>query len=243
MPRCALPQAFDPPTPGSDARPPDRHAPPAWRATFCFIMGSAGDGARADEPTLPMPESLPHPRRQRHARHGVRRTIVGLLMACAASLALAGDLDVILVRHAEKDSGPAVDATDPPLSAAGRARAAALVEALAGQPPSAIYASQFRRTRETAQAVADALGVAVEVQPINGSLEAHSAEFAATLRERHGAGGTVLVVGHSNTLPALAEALGAQPLPAIAEDEYDRIIRVRVGTDPTSSSTTRYGAR
>ena len=55
-------------------------------------------------------------------------------------------------------------------------------------------------------------------------------EFAATLRARH-VSGTVLVVGHSNTVPAIAQALCGCSIEPIAEMEYGRRITVRVHPD------------
>ncbi len=52
-----------------------------------------------------------------------------------------------------------------------------------------------------------------------------------------------LVVGHSNTTPALVEALGGDPIAPIDEMEYDRIYVVTVAPDGTvSSSLLRFGA-
>jgi hypothetical protein len=40
----------------------------------------------------------------------------------------------------------------------------------------------------------------------------------------------VLIVSHSNTLPALVQELSGQAVPQIAEDEYDNIYVVTVPT-------------
>jgi probable phosphoglycerate mutase len=56
---------------------------------------------------------------------------------------------LLLIRHGEPDTqhGPR---PDPPLSADGRAQAAALAGWLAGAPPAAVYTSPLLRARETA---------------------------------------------------------------------------------------------
>jgi len=132
----------------------------------------------------------------------------------------AGDASVVVVvRHAEKATD---DPRDPSLSEAGQARAAALAERLANTPPDAIYATQFRRTRDTAAPTAAAAGVAVQVRPVDASNAAtHAADLA---RELHAlpAGSTALVVGHSNTVPGIVAAVSGQRVPDMPETEYDR---------------------
>lgn len=126
--------------------------------------------------------------------------IAGLLLAGCASTRVADDAvaTYLLVRHAEKDTSVA---SDPPLTAAGHARAQRLAEQLRNTPLDAIYSSSYRRTRQTATPVADAHRLAiVDYDP------ADAAAFAARLRGAHPRG-QVLVVGHSNTLPPLASAL------------------------------------
>ena len=55
--------------------------------------------------------------------------------------------------------------------------------------------------------------------------------------------GRHVVVGHSNTTPALVERLGGDALSPIEELEYDRIYVVVLGPDGTvTSSLLRFGA-
>ena len=61
-----------------------------------------------------------------------------------------------------------------------------------------------------------------------------AAEFAAQLRREH-RGGTVLVVGHSNTAPQIAAALCACDVAPMAETEFDRLMTVTV--DPGGRTT------
>jgi phosphohistidine phosphatase SixA len=124
---------------------------------------------------------------------------------------------IVLVRHADRASNPQ---DDPPLTAAGAKRAQDLAVALGNANLSAIITTQLRRTRETAQPIAAALGLAAETIELNPEKpDAHIKAVLAALRSR--AGGSVLVVGHSTTVPALIEALGGPHLPAICETVYD----------------------
>jgi len=108
---------------------------------------------------------------------------------------------VVAVRHAEKDSGD-----DPGLTEAGRARAKALAEALAHAHVQAILVSSARRTQETAAPTAAHARVEPRVIPMDGGLDAHVAALAKAVKAE--AGKTVLVVGHTNTVPPLLRALG-----------------------------------
>jgi broad specificity phosphatase PhoE len=122
---------------------------------------------------------------------------------------------VLLVRHAEKAAEPS---DDPPLSAAGSARARALAAALADAGVGAVIVSPRIRTRDTAQPLLDTLHLAPEVVPLGGPAAAHAEGVAAAVR-RH-AGQVVLVVGHSNTVPAIVAALGGPRLPDICDAAY-----------------------
>lgn len=134
--------------------------------------------------------------------------------------AAVGGATFIVVRHAEKatDGG-----SDPPLSEAGRARAAALSARLRERGLVAAYATGFRRTRHTAAPAAAAHGIAVT--PYDAAAPAQA--FADRLRAAH-ASGTVLVVGHSNTVPAIVAALCACQVAAIDESDYGNLYEVRV---------------
>lgn len=141
---------------------------------------------------------------------------------------------VLLVRHGEKEKGE-----DPVLSQAGSARAQALVHSVGSAGVSAVYATPYRRTQQTAQPLAQYLGLRVAVR------DAGEKQAQAFVREllRTNAGQTVLVVGHSNTLPALAEALTGEPFQAIADDEYDLLLVVTLpAVGPAQRVTLRYGA-
>lgn len=146
-----------------------------------------------------------------------------LLSACAGLPKPGSDTVFIVVRHAEKAEAPA---EDPPLTAAGRARAQALATLLADVPLSAIYSTATRRTRETARPLAEAKGL--EVREYDGS--APPTETVTVMHLRH-VGQQVLVVGHSNTVPMLVSTLCACPVPPIDESVYGEVYEVRIRAD------------
>ncbi len=161
-------------------------------------------------------------------RRGAQTVALALLVAaCVPTRPAAATLEVVIVRHAEKASD---DPRDPSLNGVGMARAQRLASALAGAPLVAVYATQFRRTRQTALPAATAHGLPVS----NYDAQSAPGEFAALLRQRHSRG-TVLVVGHSNTVPAIAAALCGCAVAPMAEDEYGRRLRVRVDRDGTAT--------
>lgn len=136
---------------------------------------------------------------------------------------------VILVRHAEKAAEPAAD---PPLTSVGVARAEALLDLVRDANVRAIITTQFARTRQTAVPTAARLGITAEV--MDARAPQHVKAVADSILARH-RGTTVLVVGHSNTVPAIVAALGA-PLPAnICDAEYDNVFVVTV--PPTGATT------
>ncbi|HEY6325706.1 MAG TPA: histidine phosphatase family protein [Candidatus Cybelea sp.] len=72
-------------------------------------------------------------------------------------------LHVALIRHGPtewNESGRFQGSTDLPLSDRGRAHARAVARALVGDGVRRVYSSDLQRARETAQAIADANGVA-----------------------------------------------------------------------------------
>ena len=139
--------------------------------------------------------------------------LVHLLAACGTTVRRdTAPLTFVVVRHAEKATD---DPENPGLSAAGRARATALAERLRDAPLVAAYATEFRRTQQTAQPAAALHGVPVQAYFARGP----AAEVVAQWRQAHDAG-TVLVVGHSNTVPQLARALCACEVPDMDEAVY-----------------------
>ena len=153
-----------------------------------------------------------------------------------ASLSAAPDSDaspptvVVLVRHAEKVD----DSRDPDLSEAGITRARELATMLADADFDHVWSTDFKRTRDTAGPTAQAASLETELYD-----PSDLSAFADQLLEM---GGRHLVVGHSNTTPALVTALGGDPGSAIDDAEYDRLYVVSA-PDRDSAVTTllRFG--
>jgi broad specificity phosphatase PhoE len=170
----------------------------------------------------------------------MRRLFVILaVIALAAAPIQAQPSTVILVRHAEKASQ--TDA-DPPLSAAGMQRARDLLAAIGEARVSSIITTQYIRTKETAAPVADALHLTPIVVANSGNVATHVAAVAAAVRSRP-AGDVVLVVGHSNTIPAIIGALGGPKLPNLCDSQYATIFVLEMsGPKPPRLIRATYGA-
>lgn len=131
------------------------------------------------------------------------------MMAVAQTSETAGT--IFLVRHAEKVS----DAPDALLSKVGEQRAVCLAQTLGDAHIRAIYATQVKRTQQTARPLAKKLGI--EPTIVNGD---DSAALAADIKKDI-ATKNVLVVGHSDTLPKVLSQIGISNPPAIAGNDYD----------------------
>ncbi|GAA5079894.1 SixA phosphatase family protein [Lysobacter panacisoli] len=148
-----------------------------------------------------------------------------LLGGCASTPRADADTSAqattfVLVRHAEK-VGDGSD--DPALTVAGEARAQSLSREFADLPLSAVYSTAYRRTQQTAAPTARSHGLTT----ITYDAKQPAADFATALR-RERTGQTVLIVGHSNTVPGIASALCGCEATPMTEAEYDRLTTVRI---------------
>ena len=150
------------------------------------------------------------------------------LLACGSSGADNADAGadaksrtvIYFSRHAEKGGGQ-----DPDLLPAGRERAERLGAYLAKQNIAAVYATGYNRTRQTAAPAARAAGVEVTTYSAAGNAAKLTQDWVTKHR-----GETIFVVGHSNTVPGLVNALVAKAnYPDIDESDYDNLFRVVVG--------------
>lgn len=150
-----------------------------------------------------------------------RFLLLTVLIIGTASLSQAqSDLTTfILIRHAEK----ADDGTrDPGLTAEGTARAERLEALLKNTDVSAIYSTGYKRTRSTVAPLATSLGMEIKEYDPRG--KAFIDEIMRDFK-----GGTVVVSGHSNTTPFVANLLlGEQKFQQLDESEYSKIFVVTI---------------
>jgi phosphohistidine phosphatase SixA len=132
---------------------------------------------------------------------------------------------VVLVRPVEKDIGTI---NDPPLSDEGEQRAQRLANIFGEKGPvgriDAIYVSQSRRAEQTAAPLVDRLGRTAVVLPADDA----KAAVSRVLREHEG--GTALVIGTSENVPQLLNALTGQTIAPAATDDVGTLFVVSVPT-------------
>jgi probable phosphoglycerate mutase len=164
-----------------------------------------------------------------------RFSLLLLLLGIFAQPAAAQDETLIfLVRHAERaDDGAMTGQEDPHLSEAGYARAQILAEMLKDVGLTHVHSSDFIRTKETGGPMAEAAGLEIAIYD-HRTPDDLAAKLLAT-PGRH------LVVGHSNSTPALVAALGGDPHEAIEHLEYDRLYLVTVGATGIDTVLLRFG--
>ncbi|WP_338501619.1 histidine phosphatase family protein [Sphingomonas kaistensis] len=142
------------------------------------------------------------------------RTLVALAMlalaGCASVPAPPPVPNIYVVRHLNTPAGVA----NAQLTAEGRANAVKLADFFRRDPPRTILVSDTDRARDTAAPTAARYGAAVLTYDASDTPSLVAQALAST--------GTVLVVGHSNTVPDIVAGLGGtKPAPLVHEDFGD----------------------
>ena len=129
---------------------------------------------------------------------------------------------IFLVRHAEKaDDGT----SNPSLDEKGVMRAETLAKMLSSAEVTHIYSTNYKRTLETGQPLAKALGIEISTYDPRDPLAIQkiSEESGTT---------TILVIGHSNTIPTMVNQLiGVDKYEQLGENDYDNLFTVTVAGD------------
>jgi broad specificity phosphatase PhoE len=156
----------------------------------------------------------------------VRIALGVLILVVGVAPQAAAQSTIFVVRHAERADSQAAGGSmmkdDPDLSPAGVRRAKTLAAILRDAEINAIYTSELKRTRQTASPLVTAVGIRMT------SVSADN--VAALVQKVKGETGNVLIVGHSNTVPKILEALGVAGGVTIKDDEYDNLFIVLPGT-------------
>ena len=137
---------------------------------------------------------------------------------------------VFLIRHAERAEEPR---QDPPLTEKGTARSHDLARLLSNAGIKAIFTSTFARTKLTAEPLAKQLGITptalnLKLNPANPRQIAEESTKETVDKIMAHAGSSVLVVGHSNSIPDVIKMLGADVTPTIDEKQFDNLFIVTV---------------
>ena len=121
------------------------------------------------------------------------------------SAAQSPNKTIVLVRHAEKAAPVDGDKGDPDLSAEGRERARRLMQAVKKYKPHEIFATAYKRTQQTAEPIASARKKQIQIYDAGKQADLVS-KIMASKTDHY------LIVGHSNTIPGLANLLAKKEI-------------------------------
>ena len=125
---------------------------------------------------------------------------------------------IYVVRHAEKED----DHVDPGLTRDGYRRADGLAQLLKHAGIEAIYSTFYRRNVGTALPLARELATPIEFYQAN--------EFAPLVDTLFREGRNALVVGHSNTVADIVNALGGSAQPLDEDTDYGDVFQLIIDT-------------
>ena len=130
-----------------------------------------------------------------------------------------------LVRHAEKDTsvaGATMMQANPPLSEKGIQRSARLASLLEKENIDYIFSTKYLRTQSTAQPLATLIGKEIQFYEIT-----KGTAFSDSIQQMPFLGKTLLIIGHSNTIPPLVNALiKTNKYQNLSDNEYGFIYKV-----------------
>ena len=146
-------------------------------------------------------------------RMNFKSIAVALLVAFASAASPAATTarpNIYVMRHLHTPAG----VSDPDLTPEGMKYAAAVDDWFRRDPPNAIFVSSTKRAQQTAAPLAARLKLTPHIYDPRDTPGLIAAVTAET--------GTVLIVGHSNTVPEIVEKLGGErPADLVHEDFGD----------------------
>lgn len=155
-------------------------------------------------------------------RHVLGLIATFMLGACAPTAGLgSGDSaaslqtqrTIFVIRHLHKAQGE-----DPPLSSEGAAAAESLADLLENKGIVAAFATPTRRAMQTATPLAERTGITIS------QYDAFAPEDLVASVDA--IDGSVLVVGHSNTVPDLVVRFGGETQPVLTEQDYGTVFMI-----------------
>jgi broad specificity phosphatase PhoE len=141
---------------------------------------------------------------------------------CAVLLVFSGDAfgqkkTILLVRHAEKDVSATADPNDPALTQGGAERAARLGKKLRKYKVGAVYSTNYQRTINTARPTAERRRLTVQTYDAKKPDELLDQIMKSKTKR-------FLIVGHSNTIPGLANLIVKKEIFSDLNDEEYGVI-------------------
>ncbi|MBV9216727.1 MAG: histidine phosphatase family protein [Acidobacteria bacterium] len=155
-------------------------------------------------------------------RRALTFSVIVLALVFSGVAAAAQTKTIILVRHAEKNPPVDTDNGDPDLSAVGRERTQRLLKAIKKYRVEEIYSTEYKRAKLTAEPVAAARHKQIQIYD-----SGKTPDLVNTLI--NGRSKSYLVVGHSNTMPQLANLLVKKDIfKQLADTEYGVIWVIKI---------------
>lgn len=150
----------------------------------------------------------------------MKKIIIGLLFITVIQVGYAQTITTfVLVRHAEKSTE---GGSDPELKPEGVKRAEAFAALFEKADITTIYSTNYKRTRNTVIPLGNAKSLTLNMY---SSMKAVDLE---SLILKH-AGGTIVIAGHSNTIPEIANTLiGEKNFEQFADDDYGNVLVISV---------------
>lgn len=170
----------------------------------------------------------------------MKHLIIFLALAVFQNIATAqqemGVTRIFIVRHAEKETGK-----DPLLTAAGNARAGDLMRTLQNEGIRKIYVSQYRRTQNTG----DSLRLQLKIDTVHYAADTVCENLINAIIEHGDFGKTILIIGHSNTIPQIIRKFGVTDYPYgdIPDNEFDNLFLITYKKEKAKLKKIRYGAK
>lgn len=146
-----------------------------------------------------------------------------LVFGAAADAAAQSNKTIILVRHAEKVVAAPDDKTgDVDLTSEGRDRAVRFAKVAKRFRPGEIFSTAYKRTRQTAEPIAKLRGK--EIQTYDATKHPELIDLILKSKTKR-----FVVVGHSNTVPFLANLLAKKEIfRQLPDAEYGVIYLIRL---------------
>ena len=165
--------------------------------------------------------------------------ILLLIIICSSTLAqtanFSDNVKLWLVRHAEKEGG-----NDPLLTAEGNRRAGDLFRILKDKKIQRIYSTGYRRTQHTG----DSLRLQSGVEVVQYAADTTGEDLLRKLIEHNDLGSSILIIGHSNTIPKIIQRLGIPNYPRdyIPDNEFDNLFLLQYKEGKAFLEKTKFGA-
>jgi broad specificity phosphatase PhoE len=152
----------------------------------------------------------------------------------AQSPAFGNKARIYLVRHGEKQGGD-----DPVLTEKGNKRAGDLLRNLKGKKVARIYVTEFRRTQQTG----DSMRIQSGIDTVQYLADTSCTDLLMKIKANNDLNNTILIIGHSNTIPMVIRKLGMQEHPAanIPDNEFDNLFLLTFKQGKASLKKTKYG--